>query len=205
MKVENPPAVPEKCINLSLFYDQKTWLGSCSFDIYLKKDDSNLIQLTHCELNKDMCVSPSWSPDGKWIAYLRSPGGALAGHLNGLFLMKSDCLSQPEKCEKSAIGPFNLSSGFEWSPDSRYIASDSNGNIQVYRLSVNGLILYKDLMYASNQGSLSWTPDGNSIVYTYFNSVYIVNIEDGQPKLIFQSKTDILINGVIQIVNLPSQ
>ncbi len=206
MKSEGLPAIPENCMSLSLSKDKQSWVGACVTDIYLNTDifwseENSFVRLTYCKDNQDDCSQPSWSPDGKWISYLRRPGGALAGHPTGLFLMNTSCLSQPKNCESIATGPFKVSSGYTWSPDGKYIASEWSGYIRIYKVVGSGLVLYKDLIYASIHGSLVWSPDGTSIAYANTNDIYMVDIQDGQPRLIAQNEPEVQVIGLIPIQN----
>ncbi len=76
-------------------------------------------------------TAPSWSPDGKWIAYLSSDMANQALSISSPDLVEKKVLWKPPAGTSFAGGPVS------WSPDSKYMVfATQNGSI--YKLSVSG-------------------------------------------------------------------
>jgi eukaryotic-like serine/threonine-protein kinase len=103
-------------------------------------------------------MNPVWSPDGKYVAWLRS-GGIYREPVNGAgenqLLLKTDLLSFPKS----------------WSPDGRYIiyaqANPATGSADLFALPVAGdrrPLVLADTPANEDQGQFS--PDGHWVAYT---------------------------------------
>jgi Tol biopolymer transport system component len=108
---------------------------------------------------------PTWSPDGRWIAFKRdTPAGGLK---NQLYLMRPDGSSQ------HALVKNGDSSDLTWSPDSRTIAYASSAllddqviaTVEIGSGRVRQLTPYSD---TSVWKSPSWSPEGAMLVVTRY-------------------------------------
>jgi tricorn protease len=101
---------------------------------------------------------PSWSPDGRWVAYTSDARGDYQ-----LFIVSRDGAATPRQL--SRLGP-----GYRfqpiWSPDSRRIAfSDSSGSIYLHTLgnSETKQVRQDPLV---RQPHLSWSPDSSWLAFS---------------------------------------
>ncbi len=120
---------------------------------------------------------PSWSPDGKWIAYFSDQSGEYELHLRD---QKAAGEVKKIKLEPSFYyGP-------QWSPDSKKIAfSDKRLNLWVVDIE-NGQPKKYDTLIAGGGGtSVSWSSDSRWLTYSkplksYYSAVYVHSLEDGK-------------------------
>ena len=139
-------------------------LGWPTYEIYVMEvDGNNQRRLTN---NPNFDIGPSWSPDGKRIAFMsdRDEHFDIPGGLPNyeIYVMDADGGNQ----QNLTNDPDNDSVP-SWSPDGKRIAftSDRDGNYEVYLMEVDG----------NNQRRLtdndffdiapSWSPDGKRIAF----------------------------------------
>lgn len=136
---------------------------------------------------------PSWSPDGKWIAYFSDASGEYT----------LDLKSQDGKGEAKT---FKLSgSGFyaypAWSPDSKQITFTDNGR-SLYVLTVSSGEIKKidaDELYVPGPFRdmfADWSPDSKWIVYTkvtetQFKRIYFYSIEQQKSFAVTDGLSDV--------------
>ena len=175
------------------------WTGGNteSFDIYVKVvGPGPALRLT---TDPAMDGSPAWSPDGRWIAFLR--GRPPAGKKMGLYLIPA--LGGRERKLAETRVPFNYLWGscLAWSPDSTWLAvcdwaEDSPGRLSVFLLSVD----------SGERRRLTWppedsiigdvmpafSPDGRTLTFSRYSSVlkadlYLLDLDEdlnprGEPR-----------------------
>jgi len=130
---------------------------------------------------------PSWSPDGKWIAYFSDQSGEYELHLRD---QKATGEVKKIKLEPSFYyGP-------QWSPDSKKIAfSDKRLNLWVVDVE-NGQPKKYDTLIAGGGGtSVSWSSDSRWLTYSkplksYYSAVYVHSLEDGKTTQITDGMSD---------------
>jgi Tol biopolymer transport system component len=158
--------------------------------------DNTKIRLIDCRKDDitGRCPAVQWSPDGKWVEYDVDIDPMLASRTTiprGLFLMDTSCLDQPTTCPQKSRGPLGrLGSGpppRAWSPDGKYLAyvSDTGKTYvkfdilnaqqgQIERsLTVEGVTL-------AALESLSWSPDGQWLVFNQRDGIYLASVKDGK-------------------------
>ena len=123
-------------------------------------------------------ATPSWSPDGRKIAF----GGAKAATLGGLRVVNAD---------GSGLRRLTMGNRPAWSPDGRRIAftrsepSRSGASYLVYVINADGSGERK-LTSAGNGGRPVWSPDGRRIAFVTSRAgsseLYVMNA-DGSGKL----------------------
>lgn len=120
---------------------------------------------------------PSWSPDGKWIAYFSDESGEYELHLRDQKGMG--------EVKKIKLEP-TFYYGPQWSPDSKKIAfSDKRGNMWFVDIE-NGLPKkYDTLIFAGGGNNVSWSSDSRWLTYSkplksYYSAVYVHSVEDGK-------------------------
>jgi len=126
----------------------------------------------------------SWSPDGKWIAYLSDKTGEYEVYI------------QPHDGSSPAIqvtsGINNYIYNIEWSPDSKKILfSDRLGRLQYIDIDTKSLTMAAKGEYGLIN-SYSWSPDSKWITYSTpdsnrFSVIYIYNIDTKTTKPVTSS------------------
>jgi Tol biopolymer transport system component len=128
---------------------------------------------------------PEWSPDGRWIAMIRSDEYFLARQL---FVMDSRCIGRWEECREDLVEvPLAETLGlvpyreFAWSPDSRHLAvlcawqddPEEFAGLAVADLeqpeSIDVRFIPMDPPDRGRQWAdfLSWSPGGDRLLYRY--------------------------------------
>ncbi len=131
---------------------------------------------------------PSWSPDGKWIAYFSDESGEYALHLrnqSGLGEVKKIGLGDPPSFFYSPT----------WSPDSKKIAyTDKRLNLWYVDIE-KGTPVKADTSRRGFGGNLSWSPDSRWITYvksvaSWYNAVYTYSIEEAKVTQVTDGMSD---------------
>lgn len=132
-------------------------------------DGQNIRQMTH---HKSICLSPSWSFDGKWLAYVSYARG------------KPDIFIKNFKENRGAIvnhKGMNISP--DWMPGQLKLAAalSFSGDQEIYLLTLNGEIIKRITKSWGIDVSPKFSPDGRKIVFTSKRGgtpqIYIKDIE----------------------------
>ncbi len=131
---------------------------------------------------------PSWSPDGKWIAYFSDESGEYELHLRDQKGMG--------EVKKIKLEPTFYYSA-QWSPDSKKIAfSDKRGNLWLVDVETAQPKKYDSLTLGFGGGAgISWSPDSRWLTYSkplksYYSAVYVHSLEDGKTTQITDGMSD---------------
>jgi Tol biopolymer transport system component len=136
---------------------------SGNYEIYMMDDDgSNLTNLTNNPANDS---SPTWSPDGKKIAFSsdRDDREEGFGKQYELYVMNAD---GSEQTRITTTGAHNYGT---WSPDGSKIVYESGSHITVVNLDGSGSI------ERSEAEMPKWSPDGSKIAYLDDSNLVVVN------------------------------
>ena len=128
---------------------------------------------------------PSWSPDGKWIAYNYDVQASGSYRAEGLHIMDTQCFMSPSTCVKKDEVGIDISSPYTWSPDSLYIAGlyndDRTGQIviNVYQWENRKAKFYRTYQLGLTGDKISWSPSGKCIAARTMQGVFLVSLDTG--------------------------
>ena len=104
-------------------------------------------------------MSPAWSADGEWLAYV-----SFEGRVSGVYVQR---LRTGERRRVSA--KLGINGAPAWSPDGRKLAltlSGSSGNLDLYLLDLATQNLTRLTQDPAIDTEPSWSPDGASLYFT---------------------------------------
>jgi Tol biopolymer transport system component len=128
-------------------------------------------------------VRPSWSPDGRNIAFQSSRSGSY-----DILLMDADGSNQRFLVQDPADNRRPA-----WSPDGQWIVfdSDRSGLRNIWAIDINGENLVQLTDTSSNDTFASWSPDGGQVAYYAY--------ESGQLDLWVITLGDVLVGGEMPV------
>lgn len=123
-------------------------------------------------------LSPTWSPDGKTLAYVSFETGRPAIYTHELSSGK-----------RNRVASYSgLNSSPDWSPDGKslLVTLSKDGNAEIYKLDLASKSLKRLTNHWSIDTEGSWSADGRSFLFTSDRSggpqVYYKATEDAEPK-----------------------
>jgi len=156
------------------FNGNVTSLGNAIYTI--NSDGSGLKQLTNLKNTGEYNISPTWSPDGKKIAFVSERDGG-----REIYVMNTDGSVQTRLT--TALGNADSPA---WSPDGSQIAfvSRRDGRDQIYLMKPDGSNQYKLINSDTFDGNPSWSPDSSSIAFDRGGEIFVVTF-DGKLRKVF--------------------
>jgi tricorn protease len=131
---------------------------------------------------------PSWSPDGKWIAYFSDESGEYTLHLRDQTGMG--------QVRKIGLGnPPSFFYGPTWSPDSKKIAY-TDKRLNLWYLDIEkGTPVKVDTSRRGFGFGQTWSPDSRWIAYTkpiesWYSAVFVYSLEEGKNHQITDGLSD---------------
>ncbi len=130
--------------------------------------------------SKQPLMSPSWSPDGKELAYVSFQNGQAEIFLMNIYTGKTEKLTSYPRHNGAP----------KFSPDGNALALvlSKTGSLQVYTLDLKTRKLRQITRGRSNNTEPFWHPDGKSLIFTSDRGgkpqIYQVNLADGSTKRI---------------------
>ena len=128
--------------------------------------------------------SPSWSPDGKRIAFLSDRDGHF---MNGIPTTEIYVMDADGRNQQNLTNNPSYDSSPSWSPDGKRIAFDSNRdgrfNFEIYVIDTDGRNLQRLTNNPDPNGHPddrypSWSPDGKRIVFSARREGHVVHNRD---------------------------
>ena len=159
-----------------------------NWEIYaMNADGSGLARLTS---NPDFAAGPSWSPDGRRIAFYSDMDW------NGnweIYAMNADGSDLARLTNNPAYDGRP-----SWSPDGQRIAftSERDGNFEIYTMNADGSDLARLTNNPAYDGRPSWSPGGRRIAFTSERDgnreIYVMNADgSGVERLTNNSDSDV--------------
>jgi tricorn protease len=134
---------------------------------------------------------PSWSPDGKWVAYFSDESGEYALHLRdqtGLGDVKKISLGTPGSFYYSPV----------WSPDAKRIAYfDKHNVLWIVDIATQKRTKVDDQTHDTGGGfDESWSPDGRWLAYTkelpsYLSVLNMFDVTTGEKHRVTDGTSDV--------------
>jgi TolB protein len=139
-----------------------------NYEIYvMNADGSGVTRLTNHPANDRL---PSWSPDGRHIAFVSDRGSKGTLHLGDIYTMSADgsAVRRVTECGVGCSHP-------TWSPDGKRIAFIF-GNMEIYGANADGSGMARLAYCPVECYRLAWSPDGKRIAITNHNDMHDANI-----------------------------
>lgn len=135
--------------------------------------------------SREPLLSPSWSPDGKKIAYVSFEGKNSAVYIQEVLTG-----------QRQRIAAFpGINSAPDWSPDGSRLALtlSKDGNTEIYVMNLKNKSLQRLTRHSGIDTEPDWSPDGQKIAFTSDRGgspqIYEIDVRGGRPqRLTFEGK-----------------
>ena len=108
--------------------------------------------------SKQPIMSPSWSPDGRKLAYVSFEKRRSQIYIQDLYTQKRELVTSFPKINGAPV----------WSPDGKKLALvlSKDGQPDIYQLDISSKKLHRVTRSRAVDTEPSWTPDGKNIIFT---------------------------------------
>ncbi len=124
--------------------------------------------------SRGVSTFPAWSPDERFVAYLRTSGSGFDLHI-----------IRPDVSDASTLGSTKLAVYPAWSPDGQEIALADYGTVNILRRDGHGVRTYEfpeEIVY------LEWSPDGTRLaLITYGGRLYVMRADGSDLTLVAEN------------------
>ena len=150
----------------------------------VRRNGRQLVRLT--DNKKVIDVAPSWSPDGKQIAFVSDRSGTPQ-----IYIMDRDGGNQRRITYQSSY-----SATPAWSPDGRWIAYSvrAEGQFDLYLIDPAGEVNIPLVVHRRNDQSPSWSPDGRKLVFSSNrrgrSDLYVIDVNSRRVQRLTQGAKD---------------
>jgi len=145
------------------------------------------------------CFPIAWSPDGRWLAHtLEIDPPDPRYPVDAVRLLDTNCLSSPDSCGSKDYAVMPLSTVLSWSPDSRYLATLTSPRA----LALFDVIVWqraKSYTLPSTPSAITWSPDGDTIVFQATTGIYAYSISTGEASHVTSLPYDAVLLGWLEV------
>lgn len=154
-------------------------------EIYILDFATN--EITKLTTSSGYIEHPTWSPDGKEIAFMSNRTGTW-----NIFVINSDGSGKPINITNN-----KFSNRFPaWSPveDKIVFHSDRDGNVELYTMKSDGSEVSRLTNNPATDASASWSPDGKWIAFfsdrSGYDEIYLLNLITNETIQLTKSQED---------------
>ncbi len=125
---------------------------------------------------------PCWSPDGKWIAFIRypEPVNEKDDYIMNICIVPTDGGEVRQLTSESHNVKW---SSIAYSPDGKSIAYFSEDKaIRVIPVQGGEPMEVVKLEDVSSHNELAWLPEGKKLVYSSKGSIWVISMDGGEPE-----------------------
>ncbi|MFO8056459.1 MAG: hypothetical protein R6V10_04105 [bacterium] len=164
-----------------------------NMDIYIIGTDGR--GLKRVTTSPSIEISPTWSPDGKLLAFVSNRSGSPQIYLLDLTKGAESARNRPIRITRQ--GRYNTSPA--WSPDGRYIAYSGRvgGQFDLFLISMSGDTashVKRITRTNADEENPAWSPDSRFMIFDSNKhgnyDIFITSIYTGSPKRITKSRAD---------------
>lgn len=130
------------------------------------------------------CDKPLWSPDGRWIAFsLDRPFNMSSSTEEGIYILDTACLSDPESCGDSVHGPIAVAGWlYTWGPGLNQITMNSRNEIMIYDIEASTWTTFVESLEGAS--GMAWSPDGSVLAFDDRGNIYLI-FRSGETPVLF--------------------